>query len=136
MSSTGKTIYGQEVDLHAQPVNGEDTVSLRNVSVKRLPVSTQSAAVNDDIKIFAYLADIDVPNIDTNNVMLLIGTNFPGAHIPLEVRSGNCDQPYAMRTRLGWAILGPLKTPCTPKAINANFRTQVTTCGIHCLKEC
>ena len=86
VSSTGNTIYGQEVDLYVQPVNGEDTVSLRNVwSVKRLPVSTQSAAVNDGIKIFAYLADIDVPNIDTNNVMLLISTDFLGAHIPVEV---------------------------------------------------
>ena len=66
VSSTGNTIYGQEVDLHVQPVNGEDTVSLRNIwSAKWLPVSTQSAAVNDDIKNVAYLADIDVPNIDT-----------------------------------------------------------------------
>ena len=123
VSSTDYTIYGQEVDLHVQPVNGEDTVSLRNVwIVKRLPVSTQLATVNDDIKNFAYLADIDVPNIDTNNVMLLIGTDFPGAHIPLEVRSGNCDQSYAILTRLGLAIREPLKTPCTSKAINANFQ--------------
>ena len=101
VSSTGSTIYGQALDLHVQPINGDNTVSLRNVwSVKRLPISTQSAAVNDDIKNLPYLADIHVPSIDTTNV---IGTDFPGAHIPLEVRSGNCDQPYAIRTRLGWA---------------------------------
>ena len=54
--------------------------------------------------------------------MLLTGTDFPGAHILFGVRSCNCDQPYAIRTRLGWAIRGPLKTPCTSKAINANFQ--------------
>ena len=57
-----------------------------------------------------YLSDIEVPKIDTNNVMLMIGTDCPGAHIPLEVRSGNCDQPYAIRTSLGWAIRGPFGT--------------------------
>ena len=50
VSSTGSTIYGQEVDLDVQPLNGNDAVSLRNVwSVKRLPISTKSAAVNSDI---------------------------------------------------------------------------------------
>ena len=123
VSSTGSTIYGQALYLYVQPINGDDTVSLRNVwSIKRLPISTQSAAVNDDIKNLPYMADIHVPSIDTTNVMLLIGADFPGAHIPLEVRSGNCDQPYAIPTRLGWAIRGPLKTPCISKAINVNFQ--------------
>lgn len=84
MSSTGITTHGQEVDLDDQHVNGKDTVTLQNVcSVKRLPISTQSAAVNADIKNFPYLTGIDVPRIDTNNVMLLIGTDSPGADIPL-----------------------------------------------------
>ena len=123
VSSTGSIIYGQALDLHVQPINGDDTVSLRNVwLVKRLPISTQSAAVIDDIKNLPYLADIHVPSIDTTNVMLLIGTDFPEAHIPLEVQSCHCDQPYAIRTRLGWAIRGPLKTPCISKAINVNFQ--------------
>ena len=65
------------------------SVSLLNVwLVKRLPTS-----VNDDIKNLPYLADIPVPSIVTYNVLLLIGKDFPAAHIPLEVRSGNCDQP-------------------------------------------
>ena len=123
VSSTGGTIYGQELDLHVQPINDDDEVSLRNVwSVKRLPVSTQSATVNADMKNLSYLAGVDVHRIDTKNVMLLIGTDFPGAHIPMEVLSGNCDQPYATCTRLGWAIRGPSRTPCTTKEINVNFQ--------------
>ena len=50
VSSTDSTVYGQEVDLHVQAMNGDDTVSLFNLwSVKRIPTSTQLAAVNDDI---------------------------------------------------------------------------------------
>ena len=124
VNATGSTNYGQEVDLHVQHINGDDTVTLRNVwSVKRLPVSIQSAAVNADIKKLPYLADIDIPRIDTSNMMLLIGTDSPGAHIPLEVRSGDCDQPYAVRTRLGWAIRGPLETICTRKEISVHCQT-------------
>lgn len=114
--------HGQEVDLDVPHVNGKDTVTLRNVwSVKRLPISTQSAAVNADIKRLPYLTGIDVPRIDTNNVMLLIGTHSPGAHIPLEVRSGDCDQPYAIRRRLGWAIRGSLNTTCTKENNSCAF---------------
>jgi hypothetical protein len=40
--------------------------------------------------------------------MLLIGTDSPDAHVPLEVRAGDSGQPYAVRTRLGWAVRGPI----------------------------
>jgi hypothetical protein len=39
----------------------------------------------------------------------------------LEVRSGDSDQPYAVRSRLGWAILGPLKDDTAPSAVNIHF---------------
>lgn len=123
VSSTGSTNHGQEVDLQVQQVNGKDRVTLRNVwSVKRLPISTQSTAVNADVKKLPYLTDIDIPRIDTKDVMLLIGTDSPDAHIPLEVRSGNRDQPYAIRTRLGWAIRGPIQTTSAPDEINVHFQ--------------
>ena len=72
-------------------------------------------------KKLSYLKDIDVSKIDTKDVMLLIGTDSPAAHIPLEVRSGNTDQPYAIRTRLGWAIRGPVGTTNASDKISANF---------------
>ena len=137
VSSTGITNHGYEVDLDVQHVKGKDTVTLQNVwSLKRLPISTQSAAVNADIKNLPYLTGIDVPRIDTNNVMLVIGTDSPGAHIPLEVRSGDCDQPYAIHTRLGWAIRGPLNTTCTKEKNMCIFKTHVTSCCSSNLKEC
>ena len=75
-------------------------------------------------KNLSYLADVHVPRIDTKNVMLLIGTAFPGAHIPLEMGSCNCNQPYPIRTRLGWVIREPPRTPCTTKEISVNFQTN------------
>ena len=34
---------------------------------------------------------------------------MPEALCPLEVRSGKRDQPHAIRTILGWTVMGPLK---------------------------
>ena len=70
-------------------------------SVKRLLILVHSAVLSADIKKLSYLKDIDVTNIDTKDVMFLIGTDAPAAHIPLEVRSGKIDKPYAIRTRPG-----------------------------------
>ncbi|CAG2203658.1 unnamed protein product [Mytilus edulis] len=53
--------------------------------------------------------------------MLLIGTDSPNAHIPLEVRSGNENQPYAIRSRLGWAIRGPIEDTHASNVINVHF---------------
>ncbi|XP_060607783.1 uncharacterized protein LOC132759922 [Ruditapes philippinarum] len=53
--------------------------------------------------------------------MMLIGTDSPIAHIPLEVKFGNSDEPYAIRTRLGWAIRGPVPTMKESNDININF---------------
>ena len=48
--------------------------------VKRLPISTKLAAVTADVKKLQDLTVIDIPSIDTNDVMLLIGTDSPDAY--------------------------------------------------------
>lgn len=115
LRSTGSTTHGHEVDLQVQPVDGEGVVNLRRVwSVKRLPVSTRSAATSSDVHHLPYLADIDIPIIDEDDVTLLIGTDSPDCHIPLEVRSGESSQPYAIRTCLGWIVRGPVNNSVKP----------------------
>ncbi|XP_060557429.1 uncharacterized protein LOC132717868 [Ruditapes philippinarum] len=49
---------------------------------------------------------------------MLIGTDSPIVHIPLEVKFGNSDEPYAIRTR---AIRGPVPTTQVSNDININF---------------
>ncbi|CAG2247208.1 unnamed protein product [Mytilus edulis] len=122
VSSSGSTIHGQEVDLQVKAIDGNDKVSLKKVwSVKKLPISARSAAENVDIRKLPYLADIQIPSTDLTEVMLLIGTDSPNAHIPLEVRSGNENQPYAIRSRLGWAIRGPIEDTHASNVINVHF---------------
>ena len=127
MTSNEDTLSGNKVDLHVRPVNGYESISMPKVwSVKRLPVSTRSAAPRCAVETFDYLADISVPEIDNNDVMLLIGSDTPFAHIPLEVRAGRSDQPIAIRSRLGWAIRGPL---------GADTEMNTASKGYHSVRE-
>ncbi|CAC5413504.1 unnamed protein product [Mytilus coruscus] len=90
VSSSSNTIHGQEADLQIRSIDGnkdDSEISLQKVwSVKKLPIYTRSSAENFDISKLKYLADINIPKIDTKDVMLLIGTDSPEAHIPLPVQ--------------------------------------------------
>ncbi|VDI37577.1 Hypothetical predicted protein, partial [Mytilus galloprovincialis] len=120
--SSGSTIHRQEVDLQVKAIDGNDNVSLEKVwSVKKLPISARFPAKNVDIRKLPYLADIQIPSTDLTEDMLLIGTNLPNAHIPLQVRSGIENQPYAIHSRLGWAICGPIEDTHASNVINVHF---------------
>lgn len=113
---------GREVDLQVHAVNGGSTLDLRKIwSVARLPISKNSAISNKDIKKFPHLSDIRIPEINSNDVLLLIGTDMPAAHIPLEVRSGDIMEPYAVRTRLGWIVRGPISESEEKGEVFVNF---------------
>ncbi|VDH93480.1 Hypothetical predicted protein [Mytilus galloprovincialis] len=121
-NSTASRHEGQEVDLHVQSVGSNCPITLSKVwSVKNLPISTHSAANNKDIKSIKHLSDIYIPEISSNKVLLLIGTDTPEAHIPIEVRSGSSHEPYAVRTRLGWIVRGPINNTSTSDVVNINF---------------
>ena len=94
--------------------------------MKRLPISTRSAAPKCAVEKYDYLADLSLPEIDNDDVMLLIGSDTPFAHIPLEVRAGRSDQPYAIRSSLGWAIRGPL---------GADTKMNTVSIGYHSVQE-
>ncbi|XP_060602645.1 uncharacterized protein LOC132755746 [Ruditapes philippinarum] len=126
VNSTRNAIHGKEVDLTVSPISGESEVKLHNVwTVKQLPISTRSAATADDIRNIPYLSDLNIPNVNVNEVMLLIGTDTPVAHIPLEIRTGSSNEPYAVRTQLGWAVRGPIPYNNSKHNKSDNKRTPI-----------
>ena len=123
VNSTGNDVHGREVDLNVSSANGDGDVTIRNVwTVKKLPISPRSAATPKDICNVMYLSDIKIPNVNVSDVMLLIGTDAPEAHIPLEVRFGNKDQPYAIRSKNGWAVRGPIGNANSAPLANIHFQ--------------
>jgi hypothetical protein len=54
-----------------------------------------------------HCKNLDVPDhIDPADVKILIGMDCPEAHLQQEIVRGDEDQPLAVRTTLGWTIMG------------------------------
>ena len=53
-----------------------------------------------------HVQDLNMHNIDSSKVQILIGANVPLAHVQTDFRMGEDDQPVAIRTALGWSLMG------------------------------
>ncbi|XP_038137600.1 uncharacterized protein LOC119781261 [Cyprinodon tularosa] len=78
---------------------------------KRTSIQLQTMGHKDieDINQWPYLQSIKLHNIDAD-VDLLIGTNAPKVMEPWELINSQDDGPYAVWTRVGWVINGPLRS--------------------------
>ena len=78
-------------------------------SVKKLNVSLESITKQDDVDNWSYLNGVTVPRALTNHdVGLLIGVDVPEALEPEEIRRAQDGGPYAVKTKFGWTLNGPL----------------------------
>ena len=74
------------------------------------------------MKEWPHLVDITLPSIEQGQVELLVGADTPEAFWTLDQRVGKPKEPYAVRTPLGWTLMGPVsrKQGSTP-SFHANF---------------
>ena len=59
-----------------------------------------------DLQHMLHLKDLGLSDVMPSEVKLLIGANAPRAHLQIECREGLPHEPVAVRTLLGWCILG------------------------------
>ncbi len=74
-----------------------------------LAISAENLITQKQLERWPHLQNYRVPEIKKSEVSLLIGQDCPRATRPLETVGEDLDEPYAMRTGLGWAINGPVK---------------------------
>ena len=97
------------------------TVTIKNAKVvDNLNITTTRAK---DLSRWPHLKDLKIPDVDDKQVTMLIGANVPEVQIHEECRKGKSGEPYAVRTVLGWAVLGPVDTTSAscPQPVNVNF---------------
>jgi hypothetical protein len=94
---TGVTVEPLENPEHRK-VKIEDIRIVEILNVKPFKPS--------DLSRWPHLSGISIPEID--EVTVLIGANIPEVQVHEESRTGRIGEPYAVRTILGWAILGPV----------------------------
>ena len=102
--------------------NHEDrTLTIENVKViDNLTITTTRAG---DLSQWPHLTDLKIPDVENNQVTMLIGANVPEAQVHEECRRGRSGEPYAVRTVLGWAVLGPVNVAngSSSQVANVNF---------------
>ena len=102
--------------------NHEDrTLTIENVKViDNLTITTTRAR---DLSQWRHLKDIKIPDVDDNQVTMVIGANVPEAQVHEECRRGRSGEPYAVRTVLGWAVLGPVNVAnsSSSQVVNVNL---------------
>lgn len=118
---------GLEISLTVEPLDGADKVDVKRLwTVDRLNASSHSIPSEHDARQWPHLRDIKLPSISEKEVRLIIGTNAPDAFWVLEERRGNRGEPCAIRTPLGWTLMGPMeKSDSQDCHLNVNFVRSV-----------
>ena len=100
---------GHEISLTVEPRDGSNKVEVKRLwTVDRLNASRRSIPSEQDTRQWPHLEDIELPSISEREVRLIVGTNAPEAFWVLEERRGNRGEAYAIRTPLGWTVMGPV----------------------------
>lgn len=95
--------------LQVAALDDNDYIELPDVMTqKTMPVSKCNVPRQNDIEKWPYLQDVKLHDIDAD-VELLIGTDAAKVMEPWELINSQDEGPYAVRTRVGWVINGPLR---------------------------
>lgn len=109
--------------LEVSNLNGGEYLELPEVFTQdNIPVGQGNIPTTEDIKRWHYLKEVNLASVEAK-VDLLIGANVPKAMEPLRVINIQGDGPYAVLTRLGWTVNGPLGSLA---AVDKQGRLQIT----------
>ncbi|XP_076825039.1 uncharacterized protein LOC143470665 [Clavelina lepadiformis] len=119
-------LQGPKVQLHISCINGEESQQSKMVSLSIqgltetavidleevmtlscLPKLKRSILTNKDVTRYSYLEGLQFPAIPAGGVELHIGAGARKAHVIHAVREGGANRPTAVRTGLGWTLVGP-----------------------------
>ena len=142
---TTTTISNRNVATNAQLIqnlevcdfNENEHVGLSQCfSLKSLPILKNEIPTKLDASNWDYLNHISMPKLNAN-VGLLIGCNYPQVLQPLEVIPSQNGGPYALKTLLGWSVIG-LRFLKQPSEKNCVFfvKTKFSAICDMCMDVC
>ena len=96
-----------EVALEVSPESSEHFCLVQAYVIPKISSHVPLFDVKEVKSKYTHLRDVNV-NIDIGSVDLLIGQDSPALLRQLEARYVDDNEPYAVRTPLGWSICGPI----------------------------
>ena len=92
-----------------EALDGTDRVEVNRLwTVDKLNASSRSIPSEYDVRKWPHLHDTSLPSISEREVKLIIGSNAQEAFWVLDERHGRRGEPYAIRSPLGWTLMGPM----------------------------
>ncbi|XP_044175961.1 uncharacterized protein LOC114968359 [Acropora millepora] len=124
VSQREKQQTGLRVDFKISSVDGQrsDYVIVRNAwALRDLTIPLKHISAGMKATLWTYLQHVPFPDVERGMVSILIGTDIQEAFIPLEVRRGKPNEPFAIRSCLGWSVLGGSVGAASKHLFNLNF---------------
>ena len=116
MDRSYRDIECKLVDFVVQDLLATHSVKMRNVITKEsLNINPESVMPVGNLSNWSHLADQEILSAESNKIDLLIGQDYSDLLMPLEIRKGKANEPYAVRNVLGWVINGNLSSEATKK---------------------
>ena len=75
-------------------------------AVKDLTIPLKHTRLSKSLEQWPHLREVRFPEVERRKISILLGTNIQEAFVPLDVRRGNRNEPLAIKSCLGWSILG------------------------------
>ena len=95
------------------PVSEAWTIPQLNLPVQRITRS--------DMQTWPHVVDLEIPEVDSKDVTMLLGANVLEAILQREVRRGSPGQPAAVLTTFGWTLTGSVKSLVAPESLHVMF---------------
>lgn len=93
--------------LQVQGVLEAQSLLLQEVyTTEKLPVNRDHIPTREYVDAWPHLRSLQVPSLLPVEVGILIGYDNPGALKPLEVVEGKMEEPFGVKTVLGWSVVG------------------------------
>ena len=97
--------------LKVSSFDGSGEVAIPHVYARpKLRLSSSNLITETEVQRWPHLRDLPLHHAEIEEVTLLIGQDCPEALMPLTVVPGSKGEPYAIRSRLGWTVSGPVSS--------------------------
>ena len=100
---------GVTVNFKIAPVDNQNDHVLNVNSawaVKDLTIPLKHTKLSRSVEQCPHLRQVSFPEVERKKISILLGTNIQEVFIPLDVRRGKPNDPIAIKSCLGWSILG------------------------------
>ena len=110
------------ISLEVTDPDGEGKLHLGQVYTRdSLPIDLRNKVTTNEAARWSHLKGLPLHHAPADEVMLLIGQDYPDVLVLLATVPGGKGEPYAIKTRLGWTVNGPVNASETQGEQQAFF---------------